>query len=85
MSEGRPREEPGPTDFADPITSRELHRATVWVCVVVKVESSRMTVQTSPANSVVAVRFTTEATACCAPPAKFVCGRRLCHYAKTGH
>ncbi len=37
---GRPgarAEEPGPTDFADPLTSRELRRASVWVGMVLAV------------------------------------------------
>jgi predicted PurR-regulated permease PerM len=30
-------EQPGPSDFADPLTGRELKRATVWVAVVVAI------------------------------------------------
>jgi predicted PurR-regulated permease PerM len=30
-----PREQPGPSDFTDPATSREFHRAAVWVGMVV--------------------------------------------------
>jgi predicted PurR-regulated permease PerM len=29
------REEPGPSDFTDPLTSREFHRAAVWIGMVV--------------------------------------------------
>ncbi|WCT73430.1 AI-2E family transporter [Sphingomonas naphthae] len=31
----RPAEVPGPSDFRNPITERELHKALVWACVVV--------------------------------------------------
>ena len=37
MNQERPRESPGPTDFADPVTSRELHRATIWASVALAV------------------------------------------------
>lgn len=33
MSEGRPREAPGPSDFNDPVTTREIHRAAIWIAM----------------------------------------------------